>query len=431
MGHECMIIDSNLSKLSIKKLPYYRKKRDFQATSMEDAVKEYAEIIKTKFSVIDKHFGNNIRIHQTGGLDNRTVFAALMSVGCKPKTMYGIGNSILTNTKREDLIACKAYAEKYDLDLYIMNWENNDVFNIDKWDQMFEQYGFKYATYASSESLFTEYESAIPNYPDFMEFGYFTDHLRLTEWISDYGKKIISLENFVDRFLFGITFKNKGFYYNYDALKCYTMDTLHSYMKLLGIESDITIDNFDQVKWIWFRGGETVMVNLLNDYTSSIAMFSIPDLHEFVFDIPACWRANGKFQVRLIHELYPSTLEIPVFSGCRKRVFNRDGFSLIPVVSSLEKFVRITKKITPSFAHPLLKTLRKLFIKNNQSTESSAIRESLVKIINDDSKYTAPFINTSLVNVDMDVHLLMNYAKYLHGVKILKLSNAGIKHGNM
>jgi len=56
---------------------------------------------------------NSHTISMTGGLDARMIFSSMLANNVKPNLVYGVGNTLLTNTKDRDLEINKLYTEKF------------------------------------------------------------------------------------------------------------------------------------------------------------------------------------------------------------------------------------------------------------------------------------------------------------------------------
>lgn len=427
-GHEYIEIDCQSKSFNLNPLPYSRERRNFSGRTIESAVAEYANIVRSKFSTVAYFFGDNIRIHQTGGLDNRTVFAAFMSVGCKPKIMYGVGNSLLSNTKNEDLLICKEYQKKFHLDFYEMNWREDYIGADQYWSDLFLRYGFNYHIYGGSRNYFNEYEGLVSDYPSFMECGYFLENLRLREFAMKSNKQNFSIKEFVQDYLLGGAYgylsQGQNFYKNSTQLKELLCSVFQSYMNMYNISNGplFSLDAFDQVRWIHSRNCDSLSVNYLNDFAPSIAMFSLPELHEFPFDVPAEWRANARFQLMLINNLCPEALDIPIFSHCCNQKLDRQTFTLTP---EYPLSVRIAKKLrrmgVPSVIYNGMRSVyHRCFSTNGQINvcdEEQTLRQYILPIIKRNIKYIDNI--TSPEAYEGSIVYLMIFAQYLYGVSLL------------
>ena len=428
-GHRFLEIDCSSKTFLIKDLPYSRERRSFECRKIESAVDEYAEIIKSKFEIVAGIFGNKVCIHQTGGLDTRTVFSSFMSVDCKPKIAYGVGNSILTNTKNKDYLICKDYQKKFDLCFYEMNWRDDFLGSNVYWHGQFNRYGFNYALYAGSRCFFSEYEGGISDYPEFFECGYFLENLRLRDWAKDTEKEKFSVEEFTHEWLlknYATNLRNNtAFYANFDSLAQNIIKEIKIYKQIYKIELNdfVTLQNFDQTRYIHTRCSNSHMVNFLNDFAPSIAMFSLPDLHEFPFDVPAQWRANGRFQMMVINKLFPEALDIPVFSHCRNHRFDKKTFTLTPEYSFSEMVGKKLRQIgVPTSIYKGIKGFYGTLTQDKKSKvkqeEADVLKKYLVPIINEHKHHLGTSIYPE--SYEGSIVFLMIFAQYLYGISVLK-----------
>lgn len=427
-GNEFIEINLERMQMELKPLTYSRKKRNLKNQPIENIVDEYVDLVVKHFTVVAKTFGSNIGIHMTGGLDNRTVFAAFMATGYKPDLLiYGVGNTVLTNTKIEDLNIVKKYAELFNLDLYIMNWEHQQAdYDVnDNWDKYFKKYGFYYSIYGASSNLFREYEGKMPSYPMFMEYGYFGENLRLREWLKGYRQNSFGIKEFVYNYHINPMLKSNLFYPKNKEFSDYLVGLFEKYSLAYDILGDtagkITRDNFDEYRWLTARYSDSKMLNFCNEFTYSIAMFSIEELHEFAFDIPAQYREDGRFQLMLIEKLYPKVLDIPIFSHCHHQKLDKEYYRLTPVLGIENKISRFLKKLgINKHGYELLKKAYYITQKSkdkDDETRSKHLKKLLIEQINQDSDGIA-YINPE--SFYGDLRSLYNYAQYVHGIKIIQ-----------
>jgi len=440
-GNQYIEIDCESGNVEIKPIAYKRKRRNFENRSIDDIVDEYADMVKKKFSVVANIYGDNIRLHMTGGLDNRTVFAGLMSVGCKPKIMYGEGDSIITSTKSEDLECVETYEKKFGLDFHKMDWKYDYLSGEKDWEHLFSIYGFYYTIYGANKTFFNEYEGNIPNYPSFMECGYFGENLRLREWAQNQGQPIIDIEEFISAYqcsaAYGDDIQNTDFYPNANNYRAHLNELFKVYSKSYGIDigNGVTIDEFDEVRQLQARIADSYYVNLLNEFSSSFAVFSDPDLYEFLFDVPAVYRANASFQLKLIEKLYPEALEIPFFShgivqnlDPVKMIFKKQPFKIYSLFHSLIKKqlggLGKNKKILNYIKLIFFKLGYKKEMKS-AFNENQLVKEHLVEIIKKNSEDTENYICAE--NFNGSTVYLMQYALCLEGIRLLRSSNEDIE----
>lgn len=434
-GYEYLEIDCKTNRLNVQSISCTRQRRNFKNKSIEEVSLEYASIIKNKFAIVSKFFANSIRINQTGGLDNRTVLASFLSCGVKPDIMYGVGNSVFTNTKNEDLEICKLYQKKYAIDFYQMNWKDTYKDGIKHWRSLFEKFGFQYSIYGGGRNFFKEFEGKIPNYPKFIECGYYLENLRLREFISNSKKKTMTIEEFVEDYLIGGGYGiiDSSLIPDYVEFKSKMVLLLKEQMKIYGIapEGIINEENFDEVRWIHARHTDSILVNFLNNYTSSIAMFSIEELHEFPFDVPSNWRRDAKFQLMVINHLRDDILDIPIFSHCQKCTLNKSDFSLkddknFPqLISDVLKDIGMPKTIHKkiSLIYQFLFSFKSKSISNeNQKELRSYINDIITKYSNKNK------IELSIENNQEPIVYLMRLAQYLYAIDYCKEKSNDFKN---
>jgi hypothetical protein len=291
--------------------------------TIEYYVKIMASRIKEHAGMILKVFGDEICINMTGGLDSRTILAAFLSVGANPKLLYGVGNDSLTNTKANDLGICKLLAEKYKLELNIMDWSSNNTISQD-WDDLFIKNGFSYKIYGGAAAVFNNYEGLLPKYPKFMEFGYFGEALREREWTENRKSDTFTLDEFLSEYYMS-PFINEDIYSDYDQLymkiKNEFLESANIY-KIKHVDQTFSNESMNELRWITARKADSIMVNYMNNNTYSYSILSDPEIHEMALSLPLKYRVNSKFQLELIHELQRDTLEIPIYSHGQRLLFD-------------------------------------------------------------------------------------------------------------
>ncbi|WP_128731500.1 hypothetical protein [Pseudoalteromonas sp. PS5] len=420
-GIEHLKLDSK--GLAVVKGNYQKKEWNFDGKTIDHAVEQYVEMVRKYIVQISKVW-NNIGVHQTGGLDNRLIFSGLMSVGVNPQLLYGRGNGILTTTNQEDLECVQEYSKIFSLNHHIMDWghidkdyTNTNIYNL------YAKYGFKFAIYGAPEAFFNEYEGAIPNYPDFLEFGYFGENLRLREYVVEREK--ISLDEFFNDYLFGGRYgdiNNVDFLPNSQEIKSKLREEYLREASLLGINinNDILAKDFDEFRWIHARKADSRSLNLINEFTSSFAILSIPELHEFPWSLPAEWRKNAQFQLRVIHKLCPQALEIPLFSHGNLQTLNKESFSLTINYTWAQKVKSLMDKFKfNSHAIAYSKDIYFRFFERNKAKASLALRnrssrESVEKIVEDYFENECPESLKFIKPQHYPGHIVGLYRYYLH-----------------
>lgn len=341
-GFEYLYADND--GLSIQHMGHRKNTYDLSKLSREEIAGDYTTLINKYIEIIKNNFGESVGVHQTGGLDNRTLLAAFLNRDIKPQMLYGIGNSILTNTRREDLDIVRIYEKDLGLKLKLMDWSNDkEMIKSQNWGNLFKKYGLLYNIYGGSESFFNSYEQSYDNYPKFMECGYFLENLRLRDFARDNIDESITLNDFIEQYLLrGV---DDSIVNHFDAYKNHLTEELKLQIDIYGIDlsKGITKENFDEVRWIHTRHADTIMVNFLNLYTSSFSIFSQRELHQYPFSIPSRFRENASFQLMVIKALYPKLLEFPFSSHLKHHSYDVKNVRLTPIQSKSNKLKQTAK----------------------------------------------------------------------------------------
>lgn len=391
LGIECIEIDLKSSCLKFKNVPYTKGKNYSACNNLriQDMVDYYSELVREKFSLVKKIFNNEVRIHVTGGLDSRTVLAGFMSVDCKPSITYGIEGKIFLFTGYEDLKIHKLIANKMDLDTYLMNWKwSNSFIKNSKDEDLYTRYGFNYRFYGFNKNCFIEYENLHKFAPLFLEAGYFGENLRLREWAAENISTTFTIDEFIENYQINSQLLNNITYIAVDDYKEYLKQKFRKYSNIYNIpqsgEGVFHINQFDELRQLLARHSDSYVVNFLNEFTYSISMFSTTELYEYPFSIPAYFRKNAKFQLLLIKNLFPTLLEIPLFSHGHKVKVNNNSNSLTEMEDIKSKSVKLSNHI--KILHILLKIYKKLRKYNYKNVFISGVKNYLIREIQEVEK---------------------------------------------
>jgi hypothetical protein len=84
-----------------------------------------------------------------------------------------------------------------------------------------------------------------------------------------------------------------------------------------------------KAKLFLYVRAESRFLNFVNEFGPYIAPFLMKRLHDPLLSVPLEFRAKDEFQLRLIHSLAPSLVEIPLHSGWGPAQIDRASFSLV------------------------------------------------------------------------------------------------------
>lgn len=260
---------------------------------------------------------NNTSIFLTGGQDSRLSLALLLSLKIKPKVYYGVGNSSDTCTKKDDLNIVYSIADKYELPVQLMDWNDSDYNN--KADYL-NKYGELFTVYCMNKNFMNEFEEKIDT--DFICFGYFGEVFRIIESIESYDKEIFTLDEFIDDlYLSGIKKLFKDNYYKEYRSRIYTLFREVCSQKEIDPEH-LTKKTFQKLNTIYRQRWDTLLNNFANMFFYSFPLFGDKNITDVAEEQSYESRINSKYQMQLIKKFEPSLLDIPFFSHIKTKSYN-------------------------------------------------------------------------------------------------------------
>lgn len=400
--------------------------------SFERIIEEYSNLVKSEFSnVIYSFKDGEFGLHQTGGLDNRTIFAAFMNHGVKPVTYYGVGNTTLTNTNVEDFKIVQDYRDRFQLNLKILDWSNHLENDILMWENQIYRYGFLQSIYGGSENFFAAYESNINDIPDFIEFGYYGEVLRQREWAyqRENSKEYYTLDEFLDGYLFDVgyggLFRDKFcslFKKAREEIKNEYINELNE--QGLLFEDVFHIDDWNKIEWTHMRNNNSISCQLMNDFTSSIALFSTEKLHNYALNIPSRYLHNAKFQLALIETLNREVLEIPILSHGERYQYCEKTKELKPInrknANTVDNIKKYINKIP--ILNKYLKHFYRRFLKRDKSYIK--IKYEIDKILNDNKD----ILNVQTVRYNDNLVYYAILGMYVYAISLIRKNVSLNKH---
>ena len=300
-----------------------------------------------------------IALGMTGGLDSRTILASYLKGGNKKKItlLYGEGNSLLTATCKEDKNIVERLSRRFGIPIQYMNWRHSEVttqFDLSCQQDLAKQYGFLNSLYCGNGNFFHEFEKKIVPDATFLDFGYFLEASRLREWAEQHKGKTFSLDEFVN--VYYCNERLSTFYEHGDGFREYVRTLLAKRMDWGVDESKISIDSFERLRWNTARYSDSRLYQLLNCYTYTFPLFSVPDLHEYLLSLPADVTRDAQFQIRLLGTLNPSMLQIPVFSHRRQYYITKHGKKRMRC--NAKNLMDIVLQRIPKFRAPIVNLYR-------------------------------------------------------------------------
>jgi hypothetical protein len=322
-GSQLIELDLQTRRLAVRDLALpLDELRSEGRLGIEDAVAAYASRVSSVFSQIAAQ--PSVGVNTTGGLDTRTVLAALLAEGGRPLLMYGIGNSKLTNTKYADLQAARAISAATKLPLHEMDWSGNQPHDPEKLSTLFRRYGFLYTAYSSSEGVLAELEGRIHPYPSLQLGGYSPAFINRKPW--EANREQYDLGYLIKHFSPYIAHLKPA---HRDAYQTYLAGEIRQALARGSIrfpEHGATDEQFVRARLFLNLPMTGSNPNFFNEFAFYLAPFSVKRLCDPLLTLPVQYRQGDEFQLRLIAALDPGLLEIAMFSGLKPRVIDRDAF---------------------------------------------------------------------------------------------------------
>lgn len=335
-GFDYIKFDKNNIELIEEDHPYPLAKGTF-----DENVEKYVSFSKSYAEKTYKAYGTPT-IAMTGGLDARMLLASYLSIGVKPDLYYGTGDTFITNTIDQDKFIDRQYSKKFDLKLYEESWKTPEP--MDKyWEKYLEIFGFNYDVYASSNDVM---ESVINNPNNYFILGEGGEMLRNQTWIDERNKDYFTIDEYLEDFYVPQDIKDsivdvdsymQRIRKKYlDICRYYQIDPCHIASEdifLLTLERRKTADSVT-MNWM----------NLIR--YDSIQMIQYEGLLSARLGYKDT--SNARFMLYCQEKLFPEVLDIPIFSHCKMRKFNRDRMMISERFSFKRAAKTVIKEVTPS-----------------------------------------------------------------------------------
>ena len=434
LGRQYIEINTDKGAISIKDIPYDRVRNNYN--SIEDAAKVIADRINANYSILGKVFGNDIGINMTGGLDSRTVLAGCVSAGIRPQLIHAQSNSLaVTGTEIGDLQSVESIALSLGIKVNLLNWNCDYPNNFSKWNDLFQKYGFDYKFYGGNPNFFNSYEY-LENCPSLLETGLFGECMRIREQYSEKTEPFASAEDFINEYQISGTnsryLGNSDVYSKSQELKIYMIMRFKQELKAFGFnpEGKITMDRFEEIRYIHHRSTDAVLINFLNQLTGCMSVLGCEQVCEYIYDTKKEYRNYGALQLRIIENLSPALVHIPFFSHCRKCTVNKKKYMLIRKKEFNEKIGEILRHfgLKDSLFYIMLRKMKYVLFKSNSQVQhdslyAAEIKNILPKVIESitqDQCKIGKIIDTDSIPEDDSLIHIIYYAMNIRGLRLLK-----------
>jgi len=339
--------------------------------SIQGAVALYAGEVRSIFEQIAAQ--PSLAVNTTGGLDTRTILAALSAVGAKPQLLYGVGNSHLTNTRKEDLQVVEEISSRLSLPLYKMNWAGNQPDATKKLEKLFRKYGYLITTLGASESLLEELEGRIAPYPALQLGGYCPAFTPMKLWEKPNQTYTFSdILNHLTSCARHLSPKWRRQYVSH--VEAAARVALRK-GPVTGLYGALTLTEFVQARLFLFIRAEAYNLNFFNEFCYYLAPFFVKKLCDPLLTVPPEFRRGDEFQLRLIAMLAPEMLEFPMFSGLQEQVVDRSTYRMSSKTGSSR--LRRLKAIIPAFVKRALRLGIKFCMRLNRAHLTDAQQRNI------------------------------------------------------
>ena len=436
LGRQIIEIDIAINNINIKEILYKRKRNEYN--NVDAAAETMAKSISDAYKTIEKAYGDDVGINMTGGLDSRVVLGGCLSAGIKPKLLHAQGNSrLITGTEKGDYNCVHKMANTLGLKVFDMCWDCNYPENVTEWNALFDKYSFNNKFYGGNPNFYKAYEELGEDLPLLLETGLFGEIMRIR---TQYNLRTKPFDNFHD---FMIEYQNGSgnhsgfiinseFYNNSRSCLEYFEERYKSELKKFSFnpEASISMDDFEEVRYIHARAANAVLINFLNQYTGCISVLSTEQVCEVLCDSKQAYRAFATLQLKIIGKLYQELLIIPFFSHCSDCTYDKKKNKLVTKLSLNEKVGAKLRKIglKNSILYNGLRTLKYKFLKSDwkikrtleRKEETDRILPVIINSINKDQQDLGRFVNTNYTPKDDSIVHLMYYAIILRGINTIR-----------
>jgi hypothetical protein len=239
--------------------------------------------------------------------------------------------------------------------------------------------------YGAIPNFFSAFERDIPGNPELILDGYaFGTHSNFFYWEDD-SLVPLTFEELVREVFTAAGEFSSGAFQCKDRYLDELVDVCEQALVELGEEVNRgeLLDRRQLTQYIQLLNGrpQSTYVNLTNEFTYHLGPFATYDLGRPMVDFPPEHRFGEKIRIKLIKELAPELLQIPVFSGTRQQRFTDDD-RLEPVES--EQIAMWFGSVLPD---PLVERIRPVYdslVKGSTADNTDLIFESHENRISED-----------------------------------------------
>ncbi|MEN6457565.1 MAG: hypothetical protein ABFC63_01430 [Thermoguttaceae bacterium] len=332
-GTEHVSIDCRTKTMRLTDRPYQRAITDPADLQIDRMAARFADHLRPKAEALRSIFGDDVAVMATGGMDNRLIMAAILAAGIKPTLVHGVGSQSL-----DDIAIAHAYADKFGLKIREIEWTTKQVESEDCHEDRFLKHGFMMGR-GLGRGFFEGFETGPFGASMLTLTGMYGEIIRnlgsidvSLDWQKRFAPAQFSLDLYMDYFLSGINHGVRpAMRISYDELYRRLLGKMEGHFDRYNIhprDGAFPRDSFPVVLDHWIVATLSAWGIIINEETASLPMLNDRDLHEMALEIPAAWRKNDRFSLRIMQELFPPILDVPFHSHCRAMVLHRKTMEL-------------------------------------------------------------------------------------------------------
>ncbi len=340
------VIDINIKdgKFRVDNIPNMDSAKAHNYSSLADAIDHYKSEVRAVFRELAGV--GSIGLFGTGGLDSRTVLAALLDQKVTPQIMYGVGNSRLTDGHPTDISVAKNIAKTFNLPFQQLDWSGEQPYTQETLQELFKMYGFQYEIYGASQQFLRSIGGGISPYPNLILGGSGPVFTNRKPWQLEQTN--FSFDDLIE-YAMPLDVKRSDFLLREPYKSSFSQEVRIGLLRgqIDYPETGASLKTFVRAFLFLYLRPEARFLNFANEFCHYISPFLMKRLHDPLIDVPFEYRAKDKFQVGLIHALTPDLLDLPVCSGHRNARFNRDTFEMM-FVEEQTLLGRLASALLPS-----------------------------------------------------------------------------------
>lgn len=368
-GTQQIQIDLTTHEFAVENLPQPASSLQWGFQRIEDALAQYKGEVRAVFHELSGV--GPIGLFGTGGLDSRTILSALLDQEASVQLMYGVGNTKLSDYDLGDLDVVQQIAKRYHLPFQQLDWAGTQPYEERKLQELFRIYGFKYEIYGAPDSFLRTFNGEIFSYPQLFMGGYSPAFTNSKPW--EWPRKSYHFDDLVATAMQTSKgpIENNECIADVESYKAAFSNEVRIALDRAGFvfpASGVSLETFVRAKLFLYIRAESRFLNFVNEFGHYIAPFLMKRLYDPLVSIPFQFRANDEFQLRLIHALTPSLVEIPLFSGWSPAHVDVNTFRLVRDNRMIKKksFVRrAASRAVPSVMRTQARKVYSLLARSN------------------------------------------------------------------